>query len=118
MLSKDQLSELSQKFKRDTVQIPELGGELFVREVDGERDCKLFIRDWVPQGSDLIRNRDGYEVRWIAASICDESGAFLYSEADEKQIAAWPKTILDRIWAKVKAVNETHPDAVAAAAGN
>jgi hypothetical protein len=118
MLSKEQQGELAKKFKRETVQIPEMGGELFVREVDGERDSKLFIRDWLPQGNDLVRNRDGYEVRWIAASICDEDGAFLYTEADEKIIAAWPKTILDRIWTAVKKVNETEANAVVVAAGN
>jgi hypothetical protein len=122
MLTADQIkSGLAGKFQLEKVPLPELGPEeaIYVRTLDGLRDSELNDRDW-PIGKDgkVVNNRKGREARWIAAAACDMTGKYVFTPADEAEIAQWNRVIRDRIFAAVNRVNEIFDVTIAAAIKN
>ena len=119
MASKEQLEGMEKEFAIAPVEIPGRG-KVFVREIDGERDTDLFNRNWVPVDGQpgKLKLAQGFEVRWIAAALCDEAGVYFYSPADEAKIKKWPRRIIQRLYGEVSKVNQTEADAVEEAAKN
>lgn len=87
---------------RELVQVPEWGGEVWVRTLTGrERDS--FEAETVlykPRG-DSQPNMDALHqtrARLVARACCDEQGARLFSDADVEALAAKSAAALDRLY--------------------
>lgn len=75
---------------RESVEVPEWGGPVFVREMTGvERDRFEATHAKAPN--------DNFRARLAAATICDDAGKRLFSEADVAALGEASSVALDRI---------------------
>jgi hypothetical protein len=101
---------LSGKFRIKPVPMPELGdGEVtYVRSLDAERDTRLNVRDFpVDANGKTTDNRLQRAIRTVASALCDDKGAYLYSQADEAQIGTWDSIVVDKLFAAAVDVSLT-----------
>lgn len=102
-------NKLKNKFRIKAVPMPELGdGEVLrVRSLDARRDNILLVQDYPldATGTKATNNRLGRDVRWVTACLCDEDGNYLYTQADESEIASWSSDVVARLYVAAREVN-------------
>lgn len=97
-LSKDALTAAAGKLPVERVDLPEIGGHVYVRGMSGvERD------NWerslvVGKGRRRDYNLDNVRARLAARTICDEQGARLFSDADADTLGTIRVDCLNRIF--------------------
>lgn len=106
-LSKD---EIRARFKarplaKEEVSIPELEGSVWVRVMTGTERDKFEARQRVVQLAD-------FRARFAQATVCNEDGSLMFSEAEIPEIGAWPSTALDAIFEVAKRLNGLTADDV------
>jgi hypothetical protein len=105
----------AQDLAHEDVPVPEWGGTVRVRTLTGaERDAlgaAMVDADGKP---DLV----GYRCRMVAASVVDEAGARLFSDADAAALGAKSASALDRVASAVERINGMGAEAVEAAEKN
>lgn len=88
---------------RELVEVPEWGGSVYVRTMTaGERD--RFEAEHRRRGE----SGDAYEdirARLAVSTVCDESGALLFTPADVPAISRKSAKALDRIFAAAQRLN-------------
>jgi hypothetical protein len=90
MLDRKQILAIVPDLKRETVDVPEWGGEVTVREMTGaERDQFEVL---LVQGG-----RRNFRGLLAAFTVCDETGARIFAEADARSLAEQPARLLDPI---------------------
>ena len=94
VLSKDQILQ-SDDLKKETIAIPEWGGDVLVRELRGRE------RDAFEEGSlDNKRNvsMKNMRARLVAMSAIDEEGERLFTAAEATQLGDKSATALNRLF--------------------
>jgi hypothetical protein len=83
--------------KTETVAVPEWGGDVLVGVMTGEaRDAweqSLVVRE----GSRTKANMQNVRARLVAATVVDEEGKRLFSDADAEALGAKSAAALDRV---------------------
>lgn len=102
-LTREQMLEAARnaKIERDTLTVPELGGEIWVRGMSGtERDKfeeGLRIRKGKRAGQTDLRN---FRAQLAVRVIVDEQGQRVLTDADAEIFGRVPAGVLDRIIAR------------------
>lgn len=98
VLSREELLERGKKLRKELVELPELGGAVYVRELAGwERDA--FEASLMQQvGNTYVMKLKNARARLAALSICDENGKRLFSEKDAQELGKISAAALDRIF--------------------
>lgn len=101
MLSKSAILD-SQDLPRELVEVPEWGGAVYVRTLNGtERD--QFEQSMV--GKKNKTNLDNVRARFAVLTICDESGMRLFNTSDAEQLGKKSAAALDRVFAVAQRLN-------------
>lgn len=109
-LTRDQILKASD-LKTEVVRVPEWGGTVNVRTMTGsERDRfeAEFLKD---------RSKD-FRAKLAAFTLCDPSGALLFSEEDIPALAAKSVSALQRVYNVALRLNAVSRDDVSELAGN
>ncbi len=114
MLTRDEILN-AEDLKTVTVDIPEWGGELLVREMTGsQRDA---------YETDIMNTAEDHKAhviraRMVASSVVGEDGEPLFTMADVEALAKKSAKALDRVFTAAASLNVLTDDAVEEAAGN
>ena len=101
MLNRDAILG-SSDLPKELVSVPEWGGDLYVRTLNGtERD--LFEQSMV--GKKNKTNLDNVRARFAVLTICDESGARLFTANDAEALGKKSASALDRVFAVAQRLN-------------
>jgi len=101
MLSRDAILS-SDDLPRERVDVPEWGGEVFVRTLTGtERD--EFEQSM--QGKKDKINLDNVRARFAVLTICDEQGTRIFNAADAAKLGSKSAAALDRVFAVAQRLN-------------
>lgn len=98
LLTRDQILS-AEDLKRETLDVPEWGGEVIVRSLTGaERDA--FEDSVVRQrGKTRELNLRNARARLVSLSLIDESGSRLFSDGDVEALGRKSAAALDRVFA-------------------
>lgn len=98
LLTRDQILSAAD-LKRETLDVPEWGGEVIVRSLTGaERDA--FEDSVVKQrGKTRELNLRNARARLVSLSLIDESGSRLFSDGDVEALGRKSAAALDRVFA-------------------
>lgn len=80
--------------KREKVEIPELGGDVYVSEMTGA-DSDEWEQSLV--GSDGKRNLKNITAKLVVATLVNENGERIFTEDDLPRVAKLPARILNKI---------------------
>lgn len=90
------LTAAAQPLPRTSLDLPELGGEVFVRAMSGkERDA---FEGTVAKDRRQNRLSVNVRARLVAQCLVDEAGVRLLSDADAEQLGEMRADVLDRIF--------------------
>ena len=92
---------------RESVDVPEWGGSLFVRVMDGkERDA---FENWFLQARET-KNYVGFRARLTAATACDDSGVLLFKPDDIPALELKSSSALQRVYDAAMRLNRMSKD--------
>jgi hypothetical protein len=74
------------------VKVPEWGGEVYVRMMDGDQRDKF-------EADQIANPHSNVRARLVAATVCDSAGNLLFTDADIPVISKKAGAALDRIFA-------------------
>lgn len=113
MLTREQILGASDR-KTVPVDVPEWGGQVFVRTLSGsERDALEYSITRAAESGALGKNA---RARFAAAFLSDEAGNALFTPEDADALGAKSSAVLERIWKagqKLNALLDTDVDALA-----
>jgi hypothetical protein len=114
MLSRDEILSKA-VLKRETVTVPDLGGDVVVQEMSGaQRDAweqSLQARD--KQGN-LVNAR----AKLVVAALVNEDGTRMFSDDDVDRVGGMPFGVLDKICQVALRLNHLRPEDVEEAKKN
>jgi len=119
MLTKDQILS-SKDLKRETVNIPEWGGDVLIRELTGrQRDILegLFASRVNPKTGAVVSTKD-LRAKMVIMSVIDENGEYLFTDRDTEAVSGKSAKALDRIVEAVQKMNGLAEDSIEEAEGN
>ena len=109
MLTREQILQ-SDDLPRETVQVPEWGGEVQVRTMTGT-DRDAFEASLIGKEGRL----ENVRARLVSLTLCDESGSRLFSDGDITALGGKSAKALDRVFAVSQRLNGIGTDQVDAA---
>lgn len=116
ILTKDQILA-AQDLKRETVSVPEWGGEVIVQELTGDqRDAYQASLYGGKPGGELDLKR--FQVKLLAFCLVDEGGNPLFSEADIDGLAKKGAKTITKLFNVAQKLNGLAEDSVEQAEGN
>ena len=87
--------------KRETVEVPEWGGEVIVREMTG-RERDRFEAGWINADKGDVqvnpKNLDNFRARLVAQTVVDEEGNRLFTDDDAVELGSKSAAALDRVF--------------------
>ena len=90
------------------VEVPEWNGTVYLREMTaGQRDQF----DALQLASDESTRFQNIRARLLIMSLCDESGALLFTGADIPTVSGFPAGIVNRLWESCLDLNGMRPGA-------
>ncbi len=94
-------SQLIQKrdLARESVAVPELGGEVLVRELTAKERDEFDVSSIKRNGKKIEQNLANLRARLCVKAVIDEQGEPLLTEADAAALGDQPGSIIDRIYA-------------------
>jgi len=102
----------------ESVDVPEWGGMVFVRTLNGaERDAfgvSCIAKQGQKEGQELL----GVRARLVTLTACDGKGTRLFTRADEEKVGKKSGTVLARIFDVSAKLNGISDDDVEELAGN
>lgn len=104
-LTRDQLVNARPPLPRETVAVPELGGEIILQGLSGTARDAFEQGMIVGKGKKRDINLKNLRARLLVLSIVDESGARIFTDADQGIVGAWPAAVVDPLYAKAKALS-------------
>jgi hypothetical protein len=115
MLTRDSILN-ADDLKRELVNVPEWNGTVYVRVLTGaQRDCIDQMLYANRTGKDPIKN---IRATYLAASLCDDTGALLFKPEDIAALGEKSAAALDRLFAVVQRLNKIGPKDLEEAKGN
>jgi len=109
MLTREQILQ-SDDLPRETVPVPEWGGEVQVRTMTGT-DRDAFEASLIGKEGRL----ENVRARLVSLTLCDESGSRLFSDGDIAALGGKSAKALDRVFAVSQRLNGIGADQVDAA---
>jgi hypothetical protein len=97
MLNRDDILK-AQDLKTEIVPVPEWGGDVIVRGMTGAERDKFEASIVQTKGKDQTLNMVNIRAKLASATICDEQGKRLFSDADIVQLSAKSAQALQRIF--------------------
>jgi hypothetical protein len=121
ILSKEQILAASD-LERETVAVPEWGGEVIVRQMTGaERDAwemALVPQEGEEKAAARARAFTNIRARLVALCAIDEAGYRLFTQADADFLGRKSGEVIDRVYQAAKRLNRLTKADVAAAEKN
>ena len=100
-LNREQI--LAQKeLRTETVQVPEWGGEVIVRELMAS-EADLFesqlalLRETSQNGNSKTANTAAFRAKIVSLACVDESGSRLFKDSDVEELGKLSRAALDRV---------------------
>jgi len=97
ILNKDSILQ-AQDIKTELVPVPEWGGDVYVRGMNGAERDKFEASIVQMKGKDQTVNMVNIRAKLASMTICDEQGARLFSDADIVKLATKSAVALQRIF--------------------
>jgi hypothetical protein len=117
MLTRDQI--LSAKdIRTETVDVPEWGGEVMVRELDGRGRDAYDQRIIANKGKDDKVRMDGLRASLVALAVCDAELKPVFTEADIPALNAKSANAIRRVFEAAAALNGLADDSEAEASAD
>ena len=114
MLTRDTILQ-SDDLPSELVNVPEWGGEIFVRTLTGtERDA--FEQSMVQKKNKP--NMQNVRARFAVLTICDDKGERVFTDADAAELGKKSAAALDRVFAVAQRLNGFSQDDAEDLAGN
>lgn len=98
LLSRDQLLAAT-TLPRETVPVPELGGEVCVRGLTGAERDQFEQEMLATRGKKTSMNLANIRARLVTLAAVDEAGARLFTPADVEALGLVRADVLDRLFA-------------------
>lgn len=95
----------AQDVKTEKVEIPEWGGEIYIRCMTGEERSRYDNLAYSLRGEKVEVNRMNFRERLLVFTLCDESGNKIFEEEDISLLAKKSGAILDRLYVVSARVN-------------
>lgn len=95
-LSRESFLAAAKQLKTEVVECPELGGSLTVRELTAGKATEL--------GAKVRTDDKDAMLLWLVASVVDETGALMFSDADIPQLKELSAAVVLRLGAKAVAL--------------
>lgn len=116
LLCKDDFLSADRARRVEPVNIPELGGHAFLRELYGDEFDRLSRS---LQGKKGVVDQRGLAARMVVACLCDESGKPIFTDADADAVnRKLPAKVLLRITKAATSINGMDDDDEAELLGN
>ena len=109
-LSKDQILS-ARDFKTKEVPVPEWGGDILVRSLDGAGRDKI-------EAAFLSKETEGLKAMVVALTVCDENGKLLFEQADVERLQAKSAEVLERVFEAAWEISGLRAGSIEAAEGN
>jgi hypothetical protein len=103
---------------RETVPVPEWGGEVLVRGLTGAERDAFEESCYTGRGKDRRENFANLRARLVALAIIGEDGTRVFAEADVKALGGKSAAGLDRVFAVIQRLNGLRERDVEDLAGN
>ena len=84
--------------KIEPVKVPEWGGSVFVKSLNGEERDDFENSMWEGRGEDRKENMNNLRARFIVLVVCDEEGNRIFSDADAPAVGKKNAAILNKIF--------------------
>ncbi len=112
VLNKKDILEIAD-IKTQLVPVPEWGGEVYVKGLNGAERDKFESSMIEQRGKERSVNMANIRAKLASMSICDESGKRLFSEADVQALSQKSATALQRIFVVAQKLSGIGDDDVA-----
>lgn len=87
--------------KRKTVNVPEWGGDVVVRELTGTERDSYEAQQTVRKGDRVEPNPIGFRARLVVRALVDENGNRLFKDTDAPKLSEKNGAVLDRLWDEI-----------------
>lgn len=97
LLTRDAILQV-EDLKRELVSVPEWGGDVFVRSLNGAERDKFEASVLEQRGKSQKMNLENIRAKMASMTICDEHGNRLFSDGDIQALAKKNAAALDRVF--------------------
>jgi hypothetical protein len=97
LLTRDEILQ-ADDLKRESVPVPEWGGAVMVRGLDGEERDAYEATIINQRGTDVKMNLNNARAKLVQRSIVDADGVLLFDESDVKRLAKKSAAALQRVY--------------------
>ena len=117
-LSKEAILAKTDDLGLEKAEVPEWGGEVFVRGMRGVERDSFEASMFEGEGDSRKRNLANLRARLLVRCLVDDKGARLFEDADAAELGLRNAKVLDRLYDIACALSGIGPNAVEAAAKN
>jgi len=110
MLTRDQIL-MCDDLPRETVQVPEWGGEVQVRTMTGT-DRDAFESSLIGKDNQSGGRLENVRARLVSLTLCDETGVRLFTDGDITALGQKSAKALDRVFTVAQRLNGIGTDQV------
>lgn len=111
-LSREQILQALDRVM-EPVEVPEWGGVVYVRNLNGRARDKFEASRFRMRGKEVEVIHENTRATLLSLSLCDESGALLFTESDIAQLGEKSAAVLDRLFEvaqRISGLNRTIED--------
>jgi len=98
---------------RELVNVPEWGGDVYVRALGGEERDKFEMSIIEVKGNSQKVNMENMRAKLCALTICDEDGNLIFSDADVRELGKKSAAALTRIFVVAQRLSRLSSEDVA-----
>lgn len=102
-LTKEQIRSLAAELPRERVDVPEWGGEVYVRVMSGAELDAYEVSCLNAAGEQTF---DNIRAKLAAFTVCDDAGKLLFDPGDIAWIGRTSCVALDRVWEVATRINK------------
>ena len=113
LLTREQIFA-AQDARFETVAVPEWGGDVRVRTMTGTQRDEYEQSLFAARGPDAAVNISNVRARLVAASVVDEAGELMFTQADIEALGAKSAAALDRVAGAARRVSALTAEDIAA----
>lgn len=110
-LSRDAILK-AQDLKRESVEVPEWGGSVLVRQMTASERDRFEARLFVGDGATRTINQDNLRAKLCALCIVDEQGKRMFEDADIAALGGKSAAALNRVFDVAQRINGMGAEAV------
>jgi hypothetical protein len=121
VLGREALLSASKNLKKELVEVPELGGSIYIRELSGKQLFQYNERiESLQKVTPELTPSSSLELvsLLVSLSACDEAGNLLFTEEDVKELSNNSFSVLMRLMKKALELSGINPKAIGEVADN